>query len=95
MLKKIIFFYILINFNFLKMTNNCDCEICRTNDYETRWLNLYELKIYINNNLKYLDRRHNYLTLYNFCPFCGQKINWKQIKKVFIKGEKLLEEDNK
>lgn len=29
----------------------------------------------------FLDRRKNYMTLFNFCPDCGNEINWKQIKK--------------
>jgi hypothetical protein len=31
--------------------------------------------------MKYLDQRRGYTTLFNFCPTCGEKINWKQIKK--------------
>ena len=30
--------------------------------------------------LHFLDRRRGYMTLFNNCPFCGEKINWKAIK---------------
>lgn len=32
-----------------------------------------------------LDRRRSMLSLFNFCPDCGEKINWSKIKKD-IKG---------
>lgn len=30
---------------------------------------------------KYLDQRRGYTRLFKFCPDCGKKINWKQIRK--------------
>lgn len=30
----------------------------------------------------FLDRRKNYMTLFNYCPDCGEKINWSNIKKL-------------
>ena len=27
----------------------------------------------------YIDRRRGLTTLFNFCPLCGSKINWKEI----------------
>lgn len=29
----------------------------------------------------YIDKRKGLSTLFNFCPWCGLKINWKQIRK--------------
>ena len=29
----------------------------------------------------FLDRRKGYMNMFNFCPDCGEKINWKAIKK--------------
>jgi len=28
----------------------------------------------------FLDRRRGFMTLFNNCPYCGEKINWKAIK---------------
>ena len=28
----------------------------------------------------FLDRRRNYLTMFHHCPYCGEKINWREIK---------------
>lgn len=30
---------------------------------------------------EFLDRRKGYMTMFNYCPYCGEKINWKEIKK--------------
>ena len=32
--------------------------------------------------LDYIDRRRGLATLFNHCPECGAKINWKEIRKV-------------
>ena len=29
----------------------------------------------------FLDRRRGYMTMFNNCPYCGEKINWREIKK--------------
>lgn len=29
----------------------------------------------------FLDRRKNMMTVFNNCPYCGEKINWREIKK--------------
>ena len=29
----------------------------------------------------FLDRRRGYMTIFNHCPYCGEKINWKAIKQ--------------
>jgi hypothetical protein len=29
---------------------------------------------------QYLDRRSGYMTFFNYCPYCGNKIKWKEIK---------------
>ncbi|HUU53242.1 MAG TPA: hypothetical protein VMW44_01210 [Candidatus Bathyarchaeia archaeon] len=31
----------------------------------------------------FLDRRRGYMTIFNYCPYCGEKINWKDIKGGF------------
>jgi hypothetical protein len=28
----------------------------------------------------FIDRRKGYMTLFNNCPYCGEKINWSDIK---------------
>ncbi len=38
--------------------------------------------------LDFLDRRKGYMRLFSFCPYCGEKINWKEIKRG-IKNETL------
>lgn len=30
---------------------------------------------------EFLDRRRGYMTMFNHCPYCGEKINWREIKK--------------
>lgn len=30
-----------------------------------------------------VDGRKGYLWRYNYCPYCGEKINWKELLKVF------------
>ena len=29
---------------------------------------------------QYLDKRSGFMTFFNYCPYCGEKIKWKQIK---------------
>ena len=29
----------------------------------------------------FLDGRKGYMNMFKFCPSCGEKINWKEIKK--------------
>jgi len=29
---------------------------------------------------QYLDRRSGYMTFFNYCPYCGGKIKWQEIK---------------
>ena len=36
--------------------------------------------------LDYLDRRQGMSEQFNYCPYCGEKINWKAIKRL-VKGE--------
>ena len=30
---------------------------------------------------EFLDRRKGHMTVFNYCPYCGEKIDWKEIKK--------------
>jgi rRNA maturation endonuclease Nob1 len=41
----------------------------------------YHLKAY--KPTDYIDRRRGLSTLFNFCPLCGSKINWKGIRGGF------------
>ncbi len=36
--------------------------------------------------LDYLDKRYNMSKMFDYCPYCGEKIDWKTIKKL-VKGE--------
>jgi len=36
--------------------------------------------------LDYLDERKNLSKMFNYCPYCGEKISWETIKKE-VKGE--------
>lgn len=29
----------------------------------------------------FLDGRKGYMSMFKFCPYCGDKINWREIKK--------------
>jgi len=31
--------------------------------------------------IEFLDRRRGYMRMFNFCPDCGEKIDWREIKK--------------
>lgn len=33
--------------------------------------------------IDYLDRRKGYSTLFNYCPWCGSKINFKKLREAF------------
>jgi len=33
------------------------------------------------NPIDFLDGRRGYMTMFKHCPYCGYKINWKEIKK--------------
>jgi len=69
------------------MKNECNCSICENNEYDgINRMNLQETKKYIKENKMFLDRRTGYLTRYNYCPFYGKKIDWKNIKKELIKN---------
>lgn len=50
--------------------------------------NLVDLKIQLGSKkcksidiLKYVDKRSGWSTIFDFCPKCGEKLNWKEIKK--------------
>lgn len=32
----------------------------------------------------YLDKRHNMSEMFNYCPYCGEKIDWKKIKLMLV-----------
>lgn len=64
------------------------CYICLWHDYE--WNELMTLgdlvqacKESIYTLEDYSDRRKNTnITQFDFCPFCGEKIEWKKIRKI-------------
>ena len=31
---------------------------------------------------EYLDGRRGWSTMFNYCPYCGRKINWRMIRKL-------------
>ena len=33
--------------------------------------------------IDYLDKRKGHSTLFNFCPWCGSKLDYKQLRKPF------------
>jgi hypothetical protein len=47
-------------------------------DTETKKFSVYWLK------LMHFDRRRSYITIYNFDPYTGEKINIKQLKKYLV-----------
>lgn len=42
---------------------------------------------YIGLLLDYLDRRKGLATHYNYCPYCGKKLDYKKIKQIAKKYE--------
>ena len=56
----------------------------RLNEYKSEFYSLYNKKPRFNNvyTLKdYADKRKSTnLTRFEFCPYCGKRINWKKIK---------------
>ena len=64
------------------MNDKCDCSICENHEYSgSNRMNINETKQYIQNNRSMLDKRKCLSTFYNYCPFCGIKLNWVKIKK--------------
>ena len=64
------------------MKEKCECSICENHEYDMEnRMTLKETKEYIRGDKTFLDKRKCVLTFYEFCPFCGEKINWKEIKK--------------
>lgn len=65
--------------------NYDDCYICLWTDYE--WNELFTIKDLIKASKEsmytikdYTDRRKSTnITRFEYCPFCGEKINWKTI----------------
>ena len=68
----------------------CECCIGVLNDYEdTKIVTLSELKEHIEYNSVFKfwifqdhcdKRKSTDLTRFNYCPLCGKKIDWKEIK---------------
>lgn len=60
---------------------NCNCSICENHEYDSpNRMTFDETMKYIRGDLGFLNGRKSYLTFYNYCPFCGKKIDWKIIK---------------
>lgn len=65
--------------------NYDDCYICKWNDFtHDTLMTLQDLieasKDSIYTMKDYIDRRKSTnITRFNYCPFCGEKINWKTI----------------
>jgi hypothetical protein len=70
------------------MMKKCDCWLGMFHSYEYNDEDNLELSK-IRTQLSglrfepkdYLDRRKGLSTMFNFCPWCGLKINWRDIKK--------------
>lgn len=30
----------------------------------------------------YIDKRKGFATLFNYCPYCGEKLNWKKLRQM-------------
>lgn len=65
--------------------SNFSDEIKYASEYQFR---LYESGYYesYNTEKEIMDFRRGYLQAFNYCPLCGDKINWKEIKDGVIKG---------
>lgn len=54
---------------------------------EVKTVNLLNKELYQSNKivkpLDYFDRRKGFSRLFNYCPNCGKKIDWKKIKENF------------
>jgi hypothetical protein len=65
---------------------DCDCDICENHEYDLKnRMNLSELIYFINynrGNITFLDGRRSCITKYNYCPWCGKKIDWNKIKNL-------------
>jgi len=35
----------------------------------------------------YIDKRKSMSIMFNFCPNCGKKINWRKLRKNLLEGE--------
>ena len=72
------------------MKQKCNCWIGAFFDYGydiTLFLDEYieqikEISKHDNNNIEdFLNEHKDDLTLFNYCPLCGKKINWKKLKE--------------
>lgn len=64
----------------------CDCTILLIHSYDyipaTRLSTVKkDLEWHFKDTVKPLDRRKCLTTMYNYCPWCGEKIDWDKIKK--------------
>ena len=56
-------------------------ENIRFNEYCDKLSNIEDwMKRKILNPLDYLDSKKNIIHKFEYCPYCGEKINWKEIK---------------
>ena len=76
------------------MNNYCNHVVAIFYDNEYQLVCLSELKRVLDAYLKYsakndkkiktcldiLDQRRGYCTIFDYCPFCGEKLNWPRIK---------------
>ena len=65
---------------------DCDCWIGIMSDYTQDPLNdmhistLEKQLVGLADPLKYVDGRTGYSTIFNYCPLCGKKIAWREIR---------------
>ena len=71
-------------------------KICNREAEHSRIMNEYvsekkldsvELKWLGSEALEYIDKRRGFSKLFNYCPYCGGKINWKVLRKALTEAK--------
>ena len=77
-----------------KMKQKCNCWIgfiygfnCIHNMYLDDYIEMIKIrfaksdKFYSNNIMNYLYKHKDNSTLFNYCPLCGKRIDWRKLKE--------------
>lgn len=59
--------------------SNLNYELDRTSSIQSNFYDMGLLKGKPLNPKDILDNRRGYISKFTFCPYCGDKINWKKI----------------
>lgn len=59
--------------------SNLDYELERTSNIQSNFYDMGLLKRKPLQPKEILDNRRGYISRFTFCPYCGEKINWKKI----------------